>query len=325
MIHFNRLYLEITNTCNLSCRFCPGSNRPGRFMDPNQFSAALNKAQGHFETLYLHVLGEPLLHPGLESILAICSACKTKVIISTNGTLLFEKGELIKNHAAIKQVHISLHCRDDIQNEELRKDCLEQVFKFIRTRNKCIGITLKLWNLPTNGLHSFESKSSGTFPFARGISQNNPNALHETPRHSSISSASGAKRLNQEVLAKIQKEFSLPDPITAAETPFSGIKILDNVYLKMASTFEWPGLAGPIIGEKGFCHGLRNQAAILVDGTVVPCCLDKEGAMALGNIFKDSFEAIVGSPRARAMYDGFSKRTIMEELCKRCSYRKRFD
>uniref|UniRef100_UPI0034A1CF04 SPASM domain-containing protein n=2 Tax=Clostridiaceae TaxID=31979 RepID=UPI0034A1CF04 len=78
-----------------------------------------------------------------------------------------------------------------------------------------------------------------------------------------------------------------------------------------------------LISEDVFCHGLRDQIGILLDGTVVPCCLDSEGKIPLGNIFEQSLEEIITSKRARNIYDGFSRRRAVEDLCKRCGYAKR--
>lgn len=73
-----------------------------------------------------------------------------------------------------------------------------------------------------------------------------------------------------------------------------------------------------------FCYGLRDQIGILVDGTVVPCCLDSEGNINLGNIFENSLGEILEDDRAKNIYDGFSRRCAVEDLCKRCGYAKRY-
>ena len=73
-----------------------------------------------------------------------------------------------------------------------------------------------------------------------------------------------------------------------------------------------------------FCYGLRDQLGVLCDGTVVPCCLDHEGDLALGNLLTDSMEDILGSPRARAIFEGFSRGQAAEELCRKCGYARRF-
>lgn len=87
--------------------------------------------------------------------------------------------------------------------------------------------------------------------------------------------------------------------------------------------FDWPDPEAPESGTE-FCHGLRQQLAVLCDGTAVPCCLDGEGRMALGNLFDQPVEEILASPRAAAIQEGFSRRRPAEELCRRCGYAARF-
>lgn len=62
---FSRMYLEITTCCNLSCSFCPGTKRPAAFLSPENFHTLAAKLRPYGEHLYLHVMGEPLLHPQL--------------------------------------------------------------------------------------------------------------------------------------------------------------------------------------------------------------------------------------------------------------------
>ena len=77
-------------------------------------------------------------------------------------------------------------------------------------------------------------------------------------------------------------------------------------------------------GVTCFCYGLRDQIGVLCDGTVVPCCLDHEGDIALGNLFESELQDIMSTQRAIAIFDGFSARTAAEPLCRRCGYAKRF-
>ena len=92
----------------------------------------------------------------------------------------------------------------------------------------------------------------------------------------------------------------------------------------MAEKFQWPDIKIDTLEEKVFCHGLRNQMGILVDGTVVPCCLDSDGNLPLGNIFEKSLKEILEGERAINIYNGFSRRVAVEDLCKRCGYATRF-
>lgn len=103
-----------------------------------------------------------------------------------------------------------------------------------------------------------------------------------------------------------------------------GIRIQDRLYLEYGERFEWPDLEAQDRGNHVFCYGLRDHFAVLCDGTVVPCCLDHNGDIPLGNIFCENILQILSSPRAKAMVDGFSCRKVPEELCRKCGYARRF-
>ena len=103
-----------------------------------------------------------------------------------------------------------------------------------------------------------------------------------------------------------------------------GIRIRDKLYLEWGDRFEWPDSKAEIRGERFFCYGLRDQFGILCDGTVVPCCLDSDGVINLGNIFREDIEAVLSSERAKAIAEGFRRGEAAEDLCKRCGYAQRF-
>ena len=100
-----------------------------------------------------------------------------------------------------------------------------------------------------------------------------------------------------------------------------GWKLAENVYLEADATFEWPDRDRAPYGEsEAFCHALRTQIGILVDGTVVPCCLDSQGAINLGNLHQHTLDEILQSPRARRLYESFTHHKTCEPLCKTCGY-----
>ena len=103
-----------------------------------------------------------------------------------------------------------------------------------------------------------------------------------------------------------------------------GVKIRDKIFLEYGERFEWPDMDACDNGEDVFCYGLRDQFGVLCDGTVVPCCLDSDGVIKLGNIFNEDIEKILHSKRATAMAEGFKCRRATEELCRKCGYAKRF-
>ena len=100
-----------------------------------------------------------------------------------------------------------------------------------------------------------------------------------------------------------------------------GWKLAENLYIEYDRMFEWPDAEHSEYEETDvFCYALRNQIGVLVDGSVVPCCLDHAGDITLGNLFEQSLDEILASPRAKALYDGFTQHVATEPLCKRCGY-----
>ena len=121
---------------------------------------------------------------------------------------------------------------------------------------------------------------------------------------------------NESLLDKIAEY--VPRPWTER---YDGWKLSDKIYLEYDQMFEWPDEEHEEYGgEEVFCYALRNQVGVLVDGTVVPCCLDHDGSVPLGNLHHQSLAEILSSPRAQALYDGFSHHRAVEPFCKRCEY-----
>lgn len=103
-----------------------------------------------------------------------------------------------------------------------------------------------------------------------------------------------------------------------------GYNIRHRLHLEYGERFDWPDTNADFLGESVFCYGLKDHFGILCDGSIVPCCLDREGAVTLGNIFKDELKNVLNSKRAFEMREGFKRRSATEELCKRCGYARRF-
>ncbi len=103
-----------------------------------------------------------------------------------------------------------------------------------------------------------------------------------------------------------------------------GARIRDKLHLEYGDRFEWPDLSAENYGDEAFCYGLKDHFGILCDGTVVPCCLDHEGDIPLGNVHQQTLRDILHGHRALAMREGFTRRKATEELCRRCGYARRF-
>ena len=274
-MRFTRVYLEITNVCNLRCGFCPGTERQPQFLSPADFEVLLGKLQGATDYLYFHLMGEPLLHPQLAELLELAERHHYYVNLSTNGVLLPETAETLLSAPALHRVNLSMQawegngCTWDVD------DYVNRCADFAcRAAARGVQVSFRLWN---------------------GDSARNP-----------------------VVLSALERRF--PPPWRPAPRNFA---LADRVFLEQAERFDWPDAAGP---ERAgtFCRGLRDHIGVLVDGTVVPCCLDSEGTIALGNLFSQSLDEILSTPRAQAIYEGFSRRRPAEALCRRCGYAERF-
>ncbi|MBK1809616.1 radical SAM protein [Clostridium sp. YIM B02505] len=291
MKRFKKIYIEITNVCNLSCEFCPQTKRKAETITVDKFSEVLDKIKGHGDHIYLHVKGEPLLHPQLEQLLDVSYEKDFKVNITTNGTLINKVSEKIINKPSLRQINFSLHSFDGNETSNDKYSYVTDILSFTKEAidKSNITVSLRLWNLTEDNTINLKNKR------------------------------------NNYILEMIEDFFSLDYKIEEKVIPARGIKIKERVYLNQGSEFKWPDTKLEGEDDFGFCHGLRNQIAILVDGTVVPCCLDGEGVMNLGNIYAaNSLNDIVEGERALNIFNGFSNRQVKEELCRKCDYRRRF-
>lgn len=288
MKKYKRVYIEITNICNLKCSFCPLNSREKKFISKEQFEHVIREIKPYTEYIYMHLMGEPLLHPQLKELLEIAYNNEIKVNITTNGTLLSKVKDIIMNSKSVRQVNISLHSFEANSGVDF-DGYVKNVLEFIKEVNENTDIicSMRLWNLD-----SYKLK--------------------------------GENKLNSNIFEKIKDEFNYEGDLRAIIERERKVKISKNIYLNSAEKFQWPTLSIDVLDNNGFCHGLRDHFGILVDGTVVPCCLDGEGVVKLGNIYSQKLDDILNSERAMSIYNGFSQRKRVEDLCKRCGYSEIF-
>jgi radical SAM protein with 4Fe4S-binding SPASM domain len=125
---------------------------------------------------------------------------------------------------------------------------------------------------------------------------------------------------NDDILRLMRERFSDGEWKYGAR----GVRIRNKLHLEYGDRFAWPDMSAEDGGNKVFCYGLSDHFSVLCDGTVVPCCLDNNGTLALGNIFEQDLDEILCSPRARRIAEGFKSRSVPEELCRKCGYARRF-
>ena len=273
---YNKVYVEITNICNMNCSFCHGHSRAPRQMSEDEFKSVLASLKGQTEYVYYHLMGEPLTHPLLPRFLELAGADGFKSIITTNGTLLKKRGaELLSS--GLHKVNISLHSFEGDDAEAFKKYVGELYDFALSAAERGVIVVFRLWN--------------------KGFD--------------------GGK--NDKALALLKQNIA-GDWLENTR----GIKIRDKIFIEMGDRFLWPDKNADIQGDKFYCYGLRDQFGILSDGTVVPCCLDSDGVINLGNIFKEDIKDILNSKRAADISLGFKCGKASEELCKRCGYAQRF-
>ena len=273
---YSRVYVEITNLCNRSCSFCPGTKRKPRQMSMEEFKEITDRLQGITKYLYLHVMGEPLTHPLLTDFIRYATAQGFKVGITTNGTLLGKREKELLDSGVYK-VNISVHSFED-GSKTAYEDYIMGCIRFADKASKAGILTvLRLWN---NGFDE------------------------------------GRNDTTEEILRSYFKE----DWYVGSR----GARLRDKLHLEYGERFEWPDMEEEDRGGAVFCYGLKDHFGILCDGTIIPCCLDREGVIALGNIFKDNPREVLMSERATVLREGFRKREVTEELCRKCGYARRF-
>ena len=275
----DKIYLEITNVCNLDCSFCHKTARTKKLMTEEEFDSLLHKIEGKARYLFFHLMGEPTLHPLLPRFIEEARRKGFLPAITTNGSLLSEKGDALLASLPYK-ISISLHAPE--ANVAFSTDgYLQSCVSFAKEAAKrgCI-IALRLWNL-----------------------------------------GSGAD--NSEILDFLHASF--PDEWQDIRGGRSQ-RLCTRIFLEWGDRFEWPDPSLPECPPDSdlFCYGLRDQIGILADGTVVPCCLDADANLALGNLFTSELDEILSSPRAKAIYDGFTRRRAVESFCRKCGYARRF-
>ena len=278
---FKKIYIEITNVCNLKCRFCPETSREKSFMTLDNFEKIVQKIYKHTNLVCLHVKGEPLLHKELEGIFKILEKYSLKASITTNGTLTKEKLEILKATSAIRQINFSIHSFS--QNENFDRKYLLDIFDCVEELKNVI-VSYRLWNLD-----SFSNNEK-----------------------------------NNTIIDELEKYYNISNLINEL-TQKNFFKLRDNVFINQDLEFTWPGIDKENIIERGRCLGLKEQIAILVDGTVVPCCLDNNGDIALGNILDEELYDILNNPKSSTIKKNFENGVITCKLCKTCGFLKRLE
>ena len=276
-MRFKKIYIEISNSCNFSCSFCFRSERKKRFMSVGEFMSVVNEIRPFTDYIYLHVLGEPFLHPHFREILQIASAENLKVNISTNGSLLHKYFDFLMENP-VRQLNISLHDAEENVPKEKWSEFILSMLEIAKSLSAKSYINFRLWNQTNEASNEF----------------------------------------NQLCIKLIQDFFHLPDCFHVISEKERNITLSPKIYLQLAPRFEW---TDTIESENKTCYGLRDQIAILSDGNVVPCCIDADAHLLLGNIFNEKLDDILQSDKALRIRKGFEQHRAVEDWCRKCGFR----
>lgn len=248
-------------------------------MSPDEFRKVVEKIRPFTDYIYLHVLGEPLLHPQLDEILTIAESAGLNINITTNGGLLERKKEILLTHS-IRQINISLHDAEENIAPCNWENYLQTALDFATEIAPKTYVCLRLWNT--------SNETSAAF--------------------------------NTLCLDKIGLAFDLSTDALNEPTKGNGLKLAGHIFLQRAPRFEWPDEHKTGSQTIKNCYALRDHIAILADGHVVPCCLDADANMKLGNIFTQKLAIILETTRAKDIKKGFEQRKVVEPICATCGF-----
>ncbi|MEI6891244.1 MAG: radical SAM/SPASM domain-containing protein [Pontiella sp.] len=289
----NRVYIEISNACNLSCSFCPSPSIKGlrQWMSLELFEETLDSLNGIVNEVYLHVLGEPLLHPQLDEFIQACAHRALRVNLTTNGLLIAKQAHMLLESKALRQINFSLHALQELPHPAEAQIGLENSMTFLKlamTLRPDLYINLRLWN-------EGHTQSEELAAWNRGVRQHIEQAL----------------------------DLKIPErPFTPRKKNYC---LGGRAFLHSDTRFEWPADSQQAEARpRGTCKALKTHCAILADGRIVACCLDYQGDLELGHVLNGGVEKALHSPRAQAMRAGFARNELVEPFCQHCQFCKRF-
>ncbi len=285
---FKRVHIEISNICNVQCSFCPIVERPKDIMSLEEFEKILIQAVPLAEDICLHLMGEPLAHPQFLEIIALSKKHGASLQITTNGLLTKRYEDALLNSGVVRQLNFSLQAFKDNFPDRPLSEYLDPILDY----------TKKAFSLAPNQFINYRLWNHGTESF----------------------------NLNEDVISYCENDlgFKLKRVVDPGGIKSKKVFKDHRLYFHFDSRFDWPNPHFPINSQRGTCQGLRNHIGIHADGTVVPCCLDKEAVINLGNVLEKPLIEILASSRAKAIKEGFERQQLVEDLCQRCTFINRF-
>lgn len=281
---YKRIYLELTGGCNLACPFCHGNIRQNIFVSRENLQRIIPQIAELTDEIRPHVLGEPLLYPEFGLFLDLCRQNNLSVKITTNGTMLDPSSSALMSAPCVKEINFSVQSYSSGTHGD-PDSYITALFNY--AENTAAAGNGQYIN------YRFWTTDGGVF-------------------------SSEQKKLYDLLLGK----YGIPaDQSMIANR---SLRLAERRRISFDETFQWPGLAHPHVSDKGRCNGAVSHIGILSDGSVIPCCLDAEGIITLGNVFEDNLRDIAKCSRLENIRKGFLRGEKVEELCRRCLFSTRF-
>jgi radical SAM protein with 4Fe4S-binding SPASM domain len=288
-VKFYRIYIELTNVCGLSCSFCPTKELPSKQMNLDFFENTISQISAYTKEVACHVVGDPLTQSNLSEYLDIIHKHGLKAILTTSGYFLKKHSYDTLFHPCVKQINVSLNSFNKNDTSLTFTKYISPILSLCKEkllREENLFINLRIWNLD-------EDMSEREF--------------------------------NQTLFLRLSKAFDVSLNLNEvySKKPKS-IRLANKILVHFDNYFEWPSLSNENYGN-GTCQGLQSHIAILASGKVVPCCLDCDGIIELGDLHEESLKNILSNRRTKNMLNGFKEGKAIEELCQKCSYKDRFN
>ncbi len=288
-MNFHRINIEITNICGLSCTFCPPKTQATKTMSLEFFTQTIKQLKVYTKTLAFHMMGDPLTLSNLKEYLDLAHKEGFEVELTTSGYHLAKTQIETLFHPCVRQLNISLNSFNKNSIKLSFDDYINTILEVCSQKIEKFPqpfINLRLWNLD-------DSCSESEFNFI----------------------------LFERISSFFEIELDIDE---LYKTRPKSIRIAPKVLLNFDSYFQWPSLDS-IHDSDATCHGLKSHIGILANGNVVPCCLDGDGIINLGNLYEIPLQNILNSSRVQTIKEGFKKSIAVEELCRKCSYKDRFN
>lgn len=288
--------IELTSRCNLKCIMCPRDDEAARGlgnMKLETFRRIIDEASHYLEFAYLHLAGEPLMHPRFGEFIDYAASKGIKTGVSTNGTILNRERSEVLINSPLETLIISIDGTDEEVYKRIRgADSFrkvvsngEQFLKLKREAGRGPYTVMQMICMNENSHQTKEFvghwKRLGAdavrlkrfFNFAGNVQDRSYN---QKPAQSQGGRKGDGNGSSQPGLVRIQ----------------SGAGRSDNGRGKGHEEGTANG-AGP---RRPPCFLLWRQMAFYYDGTAISCCHDFLHQSELGNIHEKTLKEIWNSP-----------------------------